>query len=64
MQIAHPATSIPSVKKEMECDTAIQEGQQGGEVMVEQGGERNGEDLATQAQSRSRDREMEDTEER
>lgn len=60
MQIAHPATSIPSVKKEMECDTAIQEGQQGGE----QGGEKDGEDLATQEQSRSRDREMEDTDER
>lgn len=58
MHIAHPTTSIPAVKKEMECDAAIQEVQQGGEAVVEQGGERNGEDLAMQEQSRSRDKEM------
>lgn len=61
MHTAHPTPSIPAVKKEMEYDAAIQEEQPGGEAVVEQGGERSGEELATQEENRSRDKEIGDT---
>ncbi|KAK3870361.1 hypothetical protein Pcinc_024412 [Petrolisthes cinctipes] len=59
MHVAHPTTSIPSVKEEVECDAAIQERLEG--EAVEQEGERKEENLAPQEQSKSRDKEKRDT---
>ncbi|KAK4304491.1 hypothetical protein Pmani_023557 [Petrolisthes manimaculis] len=59
MHVAHPTTSIPSVKEEVECDAAIQERLEG--EAVEQEGERKEENLAPQEQSKIRDKEKRDT---